>query len=69
MKCVTARNLQQIDNEQQRKLDLMNDTINKLVADTPRMVSIEMYVRSIAQQAYIHGWNNRAAEGREEETA
>lgn len=60
MSCLTAQNLKKVDAERQRKLDLMNKTINKLIAETPRMISIEIYVRNIAQQAYVYGWNNRA---------
>lgn len=66
MSRITAQNLKTVDKEQQRKLDLMKETVEKLIADTPRMISIEMYVRNIAQQAYVHGWNNRAAEAQEE---
>ena len=62
MSCITAQNLKTIDADQQRKLDLMKTTIEKLIADTPRMISIEMYVRTIAQQAYVHGWNNKATD-------
>jgi hypothetical protein len=47
--------------EQQRRQNLAKETVDKIIRDTPRQISTEMYVREIAFEAYAAGWNNKAA--------
>lgn len=48
--------------EQARRKALAKETIDRIIRDTPRQISMEMYVRSVAWEAYAAGWNNKAEE-------
>lgn len=48
--------------EQARRKALAKETIDRIIRDTPRQISMEMYVRSVAWKAYAAGWNNKAEE-------
>lgn len=50
------------DAEQQRRQDLAKETVDRIVKETPRQISMEMYVRRVAFEAYAAGWNNKAKE-------
>lgn len=62
MSIKTRENLNTLTEEQQRRQDLAKKTINRIIEETPRQISTEMYVRTIAWESYAAGWNNKAAE-------
>lgn len=58
------------DETQQRRQALAKEIVDRIIRDTPRQISTEMYVREVAFVAYAAGWNAKANErGRMSETA
>ncbi|MDL5055875.1 hypothetical protein [Geitlerinema calcuttense] len=50
------------DETQQRRQALCRETVDRIIKETPRQISMEMYVREVAFWAYAEGWNNKAAD-------
>lgn len=62
MSIKTRENLNAGTEEQARRQALARETIDRIIRETPRQISTEMYVRSVAWEAYAAGWNNKATE-------
>lgn len=62
MSIKTRENLNTFTEEQQRRQLLAKETIDRIIKDTPRQISTEMYVRTVAYEAYAAGWNNKAVD-------
>jgi len=62
MSIKTRENLNAETDEQARRRALAKETIDRIIRETPRQISTEMYARRIAWEAYAAGWNNKAEE-------
>lgn len=50
------------DAEQQRRQALAKETVDRIIKEMPRQISMEIYARRVAFEAYAAGWNNKAEE-------
>ncbi|MBK8468139.1 MAG: hypothetical protein IPL32_20180 [Chloracidobacterium sp.] len=55
------------DEVQKTRRDAARVAVDRIINETPRQISTEMYVRSVAFAAYAEGWNGKADEIKEEE--
>lgn len=60
------------DEVQKERQEAARAAVDRITRETPRQISTEMYVRSVALTAYAEGWNAKAADlktlsGEEEE--
>lgn len=69
MSIKTRENLNAVSDEQLRRRELALATVDRIIKETPAQISVEMYARNIAFEAYAAGWNNKAAEIGEAEDA
>lgn len=65
MSVKTRENLNADSDEQLRRKALAKETIDRIIRETPKQISVEMYVRSVAWEAYAAGWNNKAEEAKD----
>lgn len=69
MSIKTRENLNAETEDQKRRRALAKETIDRIIRDTPSQISVEMYARSVAWEAYAAGWNNKADEVEEQTPA
>lgn len=50
------------DELQKERQAFAKSEVDRIIAETPRQISIEMYVRSVAFEAFAAGWNGKARE-------
>lgn len=46
--------------EQEAKREQCRKEVDRIIRETPRQISMEMYARAVAFEAYATGWNLRA---------
>lgn len=52
-----------VDDEiQKQRQETAKIIVDRIIRDTPRQISVEMYVREVAFVAYAAGWNAKAEE-------
>jgi histone H3/H4 len=61
MSIKTRENLQGSEIQQQRQA-LAKAAVDRIIRETPRQISTEMYVREVALFAFAEGWNAKAVD-------
>jgi len=55
--------------DQEAKRELAKKEVDRIIRETPMQISMEMYARAVAFEAYARGWNNKAVEVQQANTA
>ena len=50
------------DEVQKQRQEIARAAVDRIIRETPRQISMEMYVRKVAFEAFAEGWNGKAEE-------
>src|SRR5574343_1515901 len=57
------------DEVQKQRQEIARAAVDRIIRETPRQISMEMYVRKVAFEAFAEGWNGKAEDVKSEISA